>query len=733
MQPHIIYYFAVLVFVAFSSGSTLGAEPEPSYDGKSLTEWIQQLNDSKDENRRRAAAAIGSLATVSRVAVPALLHAVQENEEGRVNEAAIEALVRIGPDAVPSLLQTLWGDDLHQRRVAIFVLARLGSKARAAIPSLIRTLNDGDPGIRSGAVRALAGIRARSSIPTLIEMLRGEKNVETQFLVLKALLELDVESQTIVPVLVKWLEEGEEVQRLLAARGLGDLGVEGAGAVPALTRAMQEKSAAVRIAVVQTLGRIGRDAKNAIPALTTALQEDDWRQARPELAVALWRIARHASAAPTLKAWLKDDQGTPQARVQAASLLWHIEKSPVAVEVLSEVLTRGTGADRNAAAECLIRIGPDAKAALPAAIALLKHKDRNSRFDAIQVLSRLGEHARPAIQDMEKIAKEETGALRFVALTALWHVEKDRSRIPAIVQMLSDDVADARIAAARLLGEIGPQIQDTIPNLTKLLVDKDGRVRIFAAEAIWRIDNREIAWTAMLELLRDKDPLLRGDEAVRIGATFRAKAASAITPLRNSLWDHDSEVRASAAESIGRIGPTARQAVPALIALLSNDEEEDHVLSAAAEALGLIGPDSKAAVLVLQQRLKHPNWYVRVSAALALWHIDQDMTGLPIAIEGLQNRNYRVRVVAAETLAHLKQPERAVSVLLDVLSNTYFGEARLNGNERYMVPRALGRIGPLAKAAVPALLELLKDEDYDVRMAASKALLAIDPASAGKK
>ena len=40
--------------------------------------------------------------------------------------------------------------------------------------------------------------------------------------------------------------------------------------------------------------------------------------------------------------------------------------------------------------------------------------------------------------------------------------------------------------------------------------------------------------------------------------------------------------------------------------------------------------------------------------------------------------------------------------------------------------RALGQIGPEAKAAVPALIQALKDEDYDVRESAAGALEKIN-------
>jgi HEAT repeat protein len=41
---------------------------------------------------------------------------------------------------------------------------------------------------------------------------------------------------------------------------------------------------------------------------------------------------------------------------------------------------------------------------------------------------------------------------------------------------------------------------------------------------------------------------------------------------------------------------------------------------------------------------------------------------------------------------------------------------------RWLAIEVLGRVGPEAKAAIPALTELLKDKDEGVRKAASEAL-----------
>src|SRR5262249_55674712 len=154
--------------------------------------------------------------------------------------------------------------------------------------------------------------------------------------------------------------------------------------------------------------------------------------------------------------------------------------------------------------------------------------------------------------------------------------------------------------------------------------------------------------------------------ATGIGVEFGAAGKGAIPALIQALWDEHWGVRSSAAEALGRMGPAAAPATPALIALLESPEE-DWVHSAAAEALGQIGPGAEAALPALREKLKHPDSYVRVHAALALWLLGSKRDGLAEATAGLHDRRDRVRVTAAEALWRLRGDKEAIAVLIEVL------------------------------------------------------------------
>src|SRR4051794_7593366 len=71
--------------------------------------------------------------------------------------------------------------------------------------------------------------------------------------------------------------------------------------------------------------------------------------------------------------------------------------------------------------------------------------------------------------------------------------------------------------------------------------------------------------------------------------------------------------RLKAAKDLGRLGWLAREAMPALVAAL--DDEEGKIREAAAHAIGQMGPD---ALPTLSRMLDHPDKYVRRNAVWAM-------------------------------------------------------------------------------------------------------------------
>jgi len=88
-------------------------------------------------------------------------------------DAAADALGRIGKPAVPALVQALRSTDADVRLQAVQVLARMGSDAHEAVPDLVALLDDPDERIRKATARTLGriGPEASPAVPALMRSL----------------------------------------------------------------------------------------------------------------------------------------------------------------------------------------------------------------------------------------------------------------------------------------------------------------------------------------------------------------------------------------------------------------------------------------------------------------------------------------------------------------------------------------------------------------------------------
>jgi hypothetical protein len=133
--------------------------------------------------------------------------------------------------------------------------------------------------------------------------------------------------------------------------------------------------------------------------------------------------------------------------------------------------------------------------------------------------------------------------------------------------LLQEPDPNVRLAAAWALSQIGPKGAASVPTLRSSLVDSDPRVRCLSAIAI-----REIGPTAVL----------------------------AIPSLVNALGDPEPSVRASVAQAIGVMGAAAKTAVQPLAIRLTIPEEQSYVLRSVVVALGKIGPGAASALPALE-------------------------------------------------------------------------------------------------------------------------------------
>ncbi|BBD60108.1 hypothetical protein NIES2109_29030 [Nostoc sp. HK-01] len=264
-----------------------------------ISTYIQQLKDKDTDVRSRAVVTLGAMGAEAKVAVPALIKALQSDKDASVRFSAAFVLGRMGAEAkaaIPALIMALQFDkDVGVRSNAAAALGRIGGEAKATIPALITALqSDKDASVRSNAASALGsmGGEAKAAIPALITALQSDKNLNVRYSAAYTLGSMGGEAKAAIPALITALQSDKDASvRSNAASALGSMGGEAKAAIPALITALQsDKDASVRSNAASALGSMAGEAKAAIPALITALQPDKDASVRSRAASALAKI-----------------------------------------------------------------------------------------------------------------------------------------------------------------------------------------------------------------------------------------------------------------------------------------------------------------------------------------------------------------------------------------------------------------------------------------------------------
>ncbi|MEX2118646.1 MAG: HEAT repeat domain-containing protein [Pirellulales bacterium] len=129
----------------------------------------------------------------------------------------------------------------------------------------------------------------------------------------------------------------------------------------------------------------------------------------------------------------------------------------------------------------------------------------------------------------------------------------------------------------------------------------------------------------------------------------------------HELYGSDHHGRWRAARRLRDVGPRAKQAIPALVAVLEDDDAD--VASMAAEALGAVGAATEVVVPSLAEALAHPDWVVRWSAAGALARIGPDARAADKALIRVINsdKDRDVKDQASRALARIKGKARKLT------------------------------------------------------------------------
>ena len=284
---------------------------------------------------------------------------------------------------------------------------------------------------------------------------------------------------------------------------------------------------------------------------------------------------------------------------------------------------------------------------------------------------------------------------------------------PYLARAARSDDALFRARVAHALGRAGKGSRDALFALAELLKDPDAFVR---REAILALSTAgDASHVAAIEpLLADPVAAVRRDA---VGAVAALAGRGALDRLRALLRHEDAAVRRAAlAELVARKAPDLGTLAPPLL--------KDPDAGVRLDATGALASSGGASATLLMGLLSDKDALVRAAAVSALRGAGAK-EAVARLIELLDDPSQGVRAAAISALGQLDQERVAVGPLIDQLTG-----ASKRCRERAIL--ALGFLGrrrgkrdvryKRAWRAVPVLIQMIGDEDPDIRQKAHLAL-----------
>jgi HEAT repeat protein/tRNA A-37 threonylcarbamoyl transferase component Bud32 len=483
-------------------------------------------------------------------------------EDGeRDNRKALDRLARLGPAAIPRIIDALASADKQETAGFVTVLsALLDNKTFAAVAE----------GLKDGNQRTVAAV---------VWALGSSKNYSPQLLY--GLLESpDAPKGPLVNVLIaqksrlnardllKHAYQQEPTEKAAMFRIIADIADE--SIVPDLLSRLGGKDPIARVHIINILSRFNE------PQVATALQaqlRDTNKFIRQAVLNALARLEGNVDVGLLCEVLHDPDVETQQKAIEAIvranhpDTIQHLVKvlrdedencRRAAVEVLNEIgtvqhvkyLLQSIKDDdwwvRSRAADALAKIG--GPRVIDAALELIRDQDDDVRRAAIEILNQTKDER--AISFLIEATKDQDWWVRERAVDALAEIGSSRA-LPALVDLLGSSDARSMPTIVRAVGKLGNRAQ--VPKVISLLDHQSKEVKLEAITALTRLvdDSSASGIRARLEFLGNSasDPTI-SSAATRavddLDARFssgviaaRAGAARMVEPSRTLLMERN--------------------------------------------------------------------------------------------------------------------------------------------------------------------------------------------------
>ena len=226
---------------------------------------------AKDPKVRASAEA--SMVQGARRSLPLLRRFLNRGNED-LHKVTFEIIQRIGPPAIPLLVDLLRHEQVSIRRNAVNELIDLVPHTESIQPALRRALRDEDAMVAGDAARALGalGPKASPSVGALVKTLSHE-DPYVRIYAAEALASIGPKAVAATGELARTLDDPIPGVRWAACEALASIGPGAHSAVPQLIEALKDEFLYVRIFAAGALGSIGPKAQTATKALRAAAND----------------------------------------------------------------------------------------------------------------------------------------------------------------------------------------------------------------------------------------------------------------------------------------------------------------------------------------------------------------------------------------------------------------------------------------------------------------------------
>jgi HEAT repeat protein len=259
---------------------------------------VRDLCVPEAQDRQRAAEELGKIGLAAKIATPALVKALKD-EDSNVRGSAVNALGKLGNASEPvlqGLLAQLTDEASWVRRNAVEALGKLGNPSEPVLQGLLVRLTDEASGVRRCTVEALSELGNASELVLQGLLTRlTDKDTRVRRSTVKALIDLGNASDSVLHKLLVLLTDEDSGVRDSAASALGKLGNASDSVLQQLLALLNDENYHVRASVAQVLGKLGNTSDSVLQGLM-ALLTDENSHVRASVAQVLGKLGNASEA-----------------------------------------------------------------------------------------------------------------------------------------------------------------------------------------------------------------------------------------------------------------------------------------------------------------------------------------------------------------------------------------------------------------------------------------------------